>query len=220
VVFSLSAAHLLFESSVSAGQTITETGADALTLKEAQSFAATISGFGTGDTIDAGNFQRRTISSRILRTRRHAHPDRRKSDRQYPDDRRLFEVEFRPRPRQRERHAGDVRLSRRPSRDPLREWCGNEGKGRERREHINMDGRPKDCGDGILRESFSGPHRFAIQTVTNIHDRCCRKSSNHDSSLSARPSASLTPSSDRGGPTRSCSPSTKYALVNVTVERK
>ena len=45
-------------SSVSSGQTITETGkgTDALTLEEAQSFAATISGFGTGDTIDATNF--------------------------------------------------------------------------------------------------------------------------------------------------------------------
>jgi hypothetical protein len=54
--FSLSTANLQFDSSVSAGQTINETGADALTLKEAQSFAATISGFGTGDTIDATNF--------------------------------------------------------------------------------------------------------------------------------------------------------------------
>ena len=54
--FSLSNANLQFDSSVSAGQTITETGADALTLKQAQSFAATISGFGTGDTIDATNF--------------------------------------------------------------------------------------------------------------------------------------------------------------------
>ena len=44
-------------SSVSSGQTINETGADALTLKQAQSFAATISGFGTGDTIDATNFR-------------------------------------------------------------------------------------------------------------------------------------------------------------------
>ena len=43
-------------SSVSAGQTITEHGADALTLVQAQNFAATISGFGTGDTIDATNF--------------------------------------------------------------------------------------------------------------------------------------------------------------------
>ena len=54
--FSLSNANLQFDSSVSAGQTINETGADALTLKQAQSFAATISGFGTGDTIDATNF--------------------------------------------------------------------------------------------------------------------------------------------------------------------
>ncbi len=54
--FSLSSANLQFDSSVSSGQTITETGADALTLNEAQSFAATISGFGTGDTIDATNF--------------------------------------------------------------------------------------------------------------------------------------------------------------------
>ena len=55
--FSLSThANLQFDSSVSSGQTIDETGADALTLKQAQSFAATISGFGTGDTIDATNF--------------------------------------------------------------------------------------------------------------------------------------------------------------------
>jgi hypothetical protein len=54
--FSLSTANLQFDSSVSSGQTITETGADALTLKEAQNFAAKISGFGTGDTIDATNF--------------------------------------------------------------------------------------------------------------------------------------------------------------------
>ena len=54
--FSLSTANLLFNSSVSAGQTIDETGADDLRLKHAQSFSATISGFGTGDTIDATNF--------------------------------------------------------------------------------------------------------------------------------------------------------------------
>jgi hypothetical protein len=54
--FSLSTANLLFDSSASAGQTISETGTDDLTLKEAQKFAATISGFGTGDTIDAANF--------------------------------------------------------------------------------------------------------------------------------------------------------------------
>jgi Hyphally regulated cell wall protein N-terminal len=54
--FSLSTANLQFDSSVSPGQTITETGADGLTLKLAQDFAGTISGFGTGDTIDATNF--------------------------------------------------------------------------------------------------------------------------------------------------------------------
>jgi hypothetical protein len=54
--FSLSNADLVFDSSVSSGQTISETGADELTLKEAQSFAATIRGFGTGDTIDATDF--------------------------------------------------------------------------------------------------------------------------------------------------------------------
>ena len=57
--FSLSDASLQFDSSVSSGQTINESGQygpDALTLKEAQNFAATISGFGTGDTIDASNF--------------------------------------------------------------------------------------------------------------------------------------------------------------------
>jgi hypothetical protein len=54
--FNLSNANLQFDSSVSAGQTINESGADALVLDKAQSFAATISGFGTGDTIDAANF--------------------------------------------------------------------------------------------------------------------------------------------------------------------
>jgi hypothetical protein len=54
--FYLSTANLRFDSSVSAGQTIDETGADGLTLEEAQKFAGTISGFGTGDTIDAANF--------------------------------------------------------------------------------------------------------------------------------------------------------------------
>jgi fibronectin-binding autotransporter adhesin len=54
--FSLNGANLQFDSSVSAGQTITETGADALILEQAQNFAATIKGFGTGDTIDATNF--------------------------------------------------------------------------------------------------------------------------------------------------------------------
>jgi hypothetical protein len=49
-------ANLVFDSSVSAGQIISETGADALTLEQAQSFAGTISGFGSGDTIDAANF--------------------------------------------------------------------------------------------------------------------------------------------------------------------
>jgi hypothetical protein len=54
--FSLSNAHLQFDSSVSAHQTINESGAAALILEHAQTFAATISGFGTGDTIDAANF--------------------------------------------------------------------------------------------------------------------------------------------------------------------
>ena len=54
--FSLSNSNLQFDSSVSAGQTINETGANALTLEQAQKFAGTISGFGTGDTIDAANF--------------------------------------------------------------------------------------------------------------------------------------------------------------------
>jgi hypothetical protein len=54
--FSLSAASLQFDSSVSAGQKINETGADRLILEEAQKFAARIRGFGTGDTIDAANF--------------------------------------------------------------------------------------------------------------------------------------------------------------------
>jgi hypothetical protein len=57
--FSLSTANLQFNSSVSSGQTINETGVDALTLKQAQNFAGTISGFGNSgsiDTIDAANF--------------------------------------------------------------------------------------------------------------------------------------------------------------------
>ena len=120
-------ANLQFDSSVSAGQTINETGADALTLKQAQSFAATISGFGTGDTIDATNFLETANALQFRREfgedRRHAHPDRHEfeSDRQYPDDRRLFELEFHPRPRQRDRHAGEVRLSRRRAALP----CGH-----------------------------------------------------------------------------------------------
>jgi hypothetical protein len=54
--FRLSRANLQFDSSVSAGQTINEVFADALILEQAQKFHATISGFGTGDTIDAANF--------------------------------------------------------------------------------------------------------------------------------------------------------------------
>jgi fibronectin-binding autotransporter adhesin len=54
--FSLSTANLQFDSSVSSGQSITESGTDALVLEQAQKFAATISGFGSGDTIDATNF--------------------------------------------------------------------------------------------------------------------------------------------------------------------
>ncbi len=70
--FSLSTANLQFDSSVSAGQTINETGADELTLKEAQSFLAAISGFGTGDRLTRRTFscpERRSISSRIRRAR-------------------------------------------------------------------------------------------------------------------------------------------------------
>jgi hypothetical protein len=54
--FSLSNATLRFDSSVSGRQTIAETGADGLTLEQAQKFAGRIRGFGTGDTIDAANF--------------------------------------------------------------------------------------------------------------------------------------------------------------------
>ncbi len=60
--FSLSTANLQFDSSVSAGQTIKESGADELTLKQAQNFHATISGFGTYDTIDATNFVKTATS--------------------------------------------------------------------------------------------------------------------------------------------------------------
>ena len=123
--FSLQNANLQFNSSVSAGQTINETGADALILKQAQSFAATISGFGTGDTIDATNFLAPPATTynfveniagtggTLTLTDTSC-----ESDRQYPDDRRLFELEFHPRPRQRDRHAGEVRLSRRRRRGP------------------------------------------------------------------------------------------------------
>ena len=52
-----STANLQFDSSVSSGQTITGRPArNALVLEQAQKFAGTISGFGTGDTIDAANF--------------------------------------------------------------------------------------------------------------------------------------------------------------------
>ncbi len=55
--FSNETANLQFDSSVSSGQTINEgSPGEKLTLKQAQSFAATISGFGTGDTIDAASF--------------------------------------------------------------------------------------------------------------------------------------------------------------------
>jgi len=55
--FGLEDTNLQFDSSVSAGQSISDlSGADELTLEQAQSFAGTISGFGTGDTIDAVNF--------------------------------------------------------------------------------------------------------------------------------------------------------------------
>jgi hypothetical protein len=54
--FSLNGANLRFDSSVSAGQTINESGANGLILEQAQSFAGTVSGFGPGGTIDATNF--------------------------------------------------------------------------------------------------------------------------------------------------------------------
>jgi hypothetical protein len=57
--FTLYGAKLQFDSSVSSGQTIEDllTGhAGTLTLEQAQNFAATLSGFGTRDTIDATNF--------------------------------------------------------------------------------------------------------------------------------------------------------------------
>jgi hypothetical protein len=56
--FSLSNANLLFDSSVAVGQTINESGADELTLKHPRSFRGTISGFGTGDTIDVTTFHK------------------------------------------------------------------------------------------------------------------------------------------------------------------
>ena len=123
--FSLSGANLQFDSSVSAGQTINETGADALTLKQAQSFLGTISGFGTGDTIDATNFLAPPATTynfveNIAGTGGTLTlTDAAASDRHYLDDRPLYELQFHPRSRQRHRHAGEVRLSRRPSRPPL-----------------------------------------------------------------------------------------------------
>ena len=64
--FSLSGANLRFDSSVSAGQHITDTSADALILEQAQSFAAAIRGFGTGDTIDAANFHPLTTTQNFV----------------------------------------------------------------------------------------------------------------------------------------------------------
>ena len=79
----LTNANLQFDSSVSSGQTINETGADGLTLKQAQNFAATIRGFGTGDTIDATNFLATRDDVQFRREfggdRRHAHADRHES---------------------------------------------------------------------------------------------------------------------------------------------
>jgi hypothetical protein len=72
--------------------------------------------------------ERRSISSRLRGHRRHAHAARRESDRQHPDDRRLLEVEFHARPRQRDRHAGEVCPSRRQRRGTLLAWRGNQGK--------------------------------------------------------------------------------------------
>ena len=55
-------------------------GADALILEKAQSFAATISGFGTGDTIDATNFRPARNDVQFRREfgghGRHAHAER------------------------------------------------------------------------------------------------------------------------------------------------
>ncbi len=114
-IFSLSTANLLFDSSVSAGQTIYESGADALILEQAQSFAATIRGFGDRRHDRRGELSlvRNDVEfRREYRAHGHAHPPRWEFDRQYPDDRRLFQLEFHPRPRPRDRHAGEVRLRR------------------------------------------------------------------------------------------------------------
>ena len=119
--FSLSnsrTANLVFNSSVSAGQIIGETGAAALTLNEAQSFAATISGFGTGDTIDATNFLETATSHSFLENSMGTGGTLTLTDTSQSltakihADRRLFELEFHPRPRQRDRHPGEIRLSR------------------------------------------------------------------------------------------------------------
>ncbi len=59
---SVTGSHLLFNSSVSAGQTIHENDKDELTLTQAQNFHATIAGFGTNDTIDATNFVKTATS--------------------------------------------------------------------------------------------------------------------------------------------------------------
>jgi len=51
-----SGAKLQFDSSVGAGETVAFSGADDLALKSTTTFAGTIAGFGTGDTIDALSF--------------------------------------------------------------------------------------------------------------------------------------------------------------------
>ena len=111
--FSLSTANLRFNSRVSAGQTIDEIGVDRLTLKQAQNFHATINGFGTGDTIDAANFLLSGTTSISPRTRRgpaaRSPCTTRSLTAHILDDRPLYELGFRPRPRQRDRHAGEVR---------------------------------------------------------------------------------------------------------------
>ena len=112
-------ASLQFGSSVSSGQTINEFGAvrGALILEQAQSFAATISGFVRSPRRHDRRGELSLFRNDVQFRRefgghgRHAHADRQEPefDRQHPDVRRLFEVEFHPRSRPRDRHAGEVR---------------------------------------------------------------------------------------------------------------
>ena len=162
--FSLSTANLGFNSTVSAGQTINETGLDGLTLKLAQDFLGTINGFGNSgnaDTIDATNFVETGTSLNFVENTADTGGTLTltdgESESQYPDDRPLFEVEFHPRPRQRDRLAGDVRLSRRGAR-PAGPFSIAAARTR-RRVARNCDGPRRHVGAGLDRYICREPER-------------------------------------------------------------